>query len=364
MGHGMNAFIENPDEYTKLVDDPSLMPTAIEEMLRWASPVMYFRRNVIRDTEIRGQEIKAGDKVTIWYVSANRDEDVFDDPFRFDIERSPNEHVAFGGGGPHHCLGANLARMQLRVFWEEMVRLVPEVEAAGRAEPFAVQLHRRYQAPARPLASGRPAGQRGVMTDTSNAGRLAGKVAVITGGARGQGEAEARLFVTEGAAVVITDVLEDEGQTVAKELGDAARFVTHNVADEADWQRVVDTAVAEFGLLNVVVNNAAIHWLRALEDESLEGFNRILSVNLLGTFLGIRTAIGPMRTAGGGSIVNISSIAGMTGLAWHGAYGSAKWAVRGLTKTAAVELGVDGIRVELGAPGTDRHGHDEPRRRQ
>jgi cholest-4-en-3-one 26-monooxygenase len=131
MGHGMNAFIENPAEYTKLVDDPALMPTAIEEMLRWASPVMYFRRNVIRDTEIGGQEIKNGDKVTIWYVSANRDEDVFDDPFRFDIERSPNEHVAFGGGGPHHCLGANLARMQLRVFWEEMVRLVPQVEPLG-----------------------------------------------------------------------------------------------------------------------------------------------------------------------------------------------------------------------------------------
>jgi cholest-4-en-3-one 26-monooxygenase len=131
MGHGMNAFIENPSEYAKLVDDPSLMPTAIEEMLRWASPVMYFRRNVIRDTEIRGQQIRSGDKVTIWYVSANRDEDVFDDPFRFDIQRSPNEQVAFGGGGPHHCLGANLARMQLRVFWEEMVRLVPRVEPLG-----------------------------------------------------------------------------------------------------------------------------------------------------------------------------------------------------------------------------------------
>ncbi|HEY2302855.1 MAG TPA: cytochrome P450 [Acidimicrobiales bacterium] len=131
MGHGMNAFIENPAQYAKLVGNPSLMPTAIEEMLRWASPVMYFRRNVIRDTEIGGEQIRSGDKVTIWYVSANRDEDVFDDPFFFDIERSPNEHVAFGGGGPHHCLGANLARMQLRVFWEEMVRRVPSVEPLG-----------------------------------------------------------------------------------------------------------------------------------------------------------------------------------------------------------------------------------------
>jgi 3alpha(or 20beta)-hydroxysteroid dehydrogenase len=188
-------------------------------------------------------------------------------------------------------------------------------------------------------------------TTKEGTGRLAGKVAIITGGARGQGEAEARLFVAEGASVVITDVLTDEGQTVAKELGDAARFVTHNVADEANWQTAVTTATETYGSLDVVVNNAAIHWLRAIEDESLEGFNRILSVNLLGTFLGIRTAIAPMRAAGGGSIVNISSIAGMTGLAWHGAYGSAKWAVRGLTKTAAVELGVDGIRVNSVHPG-------------
>jgi cholest-4-en-3-one 26-monooxygenase len=131
MGHGMNAFLENPEQYAKLVDDPSLVPSAVEEMLRWASPVMYFRRNVTRDTELRGHHIRAGAKVTMWYVSANRDEDVFDDPFAFDVERTPNDHVAFGGGGPHHCLGANLARMQLRVFWEEMVRRVPRVEALG-----------------------------------------------------------------------------------------------------------------------------------------------------------------------------------------------------------------------------------------
>jgi 3alpha(or 20beta)-hydroxysteroid dehydrogenase len=182
-------------------------------------------------------------------------------------------------------------------------------------------------------------------------GRLDGKVAIITGGARGQGEAEARLFVAEGASVVLTDVLEDEGRTVAKDLGDAARFVPHDVASESDWRRVMATAEDAYGPVTVLVNNAAIHWVRAIEDETLDGFGRILSVNLLGTFLGIRTAIAPMRAAGGGSIVNISSIAGLTGLAWHGAYGSAKWAVRGLTKTAAVELGPDGIRVNSVHPG-------------
>jgi 3alpha(or 20beta)-hydroxysteroid dehydrogenase len=190
-----------------------------------------------------------------------------------------------------------------------------------------------------------------VAPDRPPGGRLAGKVAVITGAARGQGEAEARLFVTEGASVVLTDVLADEGRTVAKELGDAARFVRHDVASEPDWERVMATAADAFGPVTVLVNNAAIHWLRAIEDETLDGFGRILSVNLLGTFLGIRSAIAPMRAAGGGSVVNISSIAGMTGLAWHGAYGSAKWGVRGLTKTAAVELGPDGIRVNSVHPG-------------
>jgi cytochrome P450 len=89
---------------------------------------MYFRRNVTRDTELRGQQLKAGDKISIWYISANRDEEVFDRPFEFDILRDPNEHVGFGGGGPHHCLGANLARMEIRVLLEEMARRIPEIE--------------------------------------------------------------------------------------------------------------------------------------------------------------------------------------------------------------------------------------------
>ena len=129
--HGMNAFLENPDQYQRLVDDPGLIDSAVEEILRWASPVLYFRRNVTEDLDYKGHQLKAGDKVSIWYVSANRDEDVFDDPFRFDIARQPNEHVAFGGGGPHFCLGANLARMELKVFFQELTRRVPHVEALG-----------------------------------------------------------------------------------------------------------------------------------------------------------------------------------------------------------------------------------------
>ena len=117
-----------------MVQDPSLCTTATEEIVRWASPVMYFRRNVTQDTELRGQQIKAGEKVTIYYISANRDEDVFEDPFTFDIHRDPNPHIGFGGGGPHHCLGANLARLEIRVLYEELVQRAPNLVQAGDAE--------------------------------------------------------------------------------------------------------------------------------------------------------------------------------------------------------------------------------------
>jgi cholest-4-en-3-one 26-monooxygenase len=110
------------------------METATEEIVRWASPVMYFRRNATSDIELSGQQIEAGDKLSIWYASANRDEEVFDDPFRFDILRTPNDHVGFGGGGPHFCLGSSLARMEIRVLFEELVRKAPRVEPAGKLD--------------------------------------------------------------------------------------------------------------------------------------------------------------------------------------------------------------------------------------
>ncbi len=129
--HGMHALMTNPDQYAKLVADPSLITSAIEEIVRWATPVMYFRRQAMRDVELRGKQIKAGDKVVMWHISANRDEEVFADPFRFDIERSPNDHVGFGGGGAHFCLGANLARSELRLIFHELVTRIPDMSLAG-----------------------------------------------------------------------------------------------------------------------------------------------------------------------------------------------------------------------------------------
>jgi cholest-4-en-3-one 26-monooxygenase len=135
IAHGLNAFLEHPGQWDLLVSDPAArIEAATEEILRWASPVMFFRRNCRRDVELRGHTIRAGEKISLWYVSANRDEDVFDDPFRFDITRDPNPHIAFGGGGPHFCLGAQLARLEIRLLFEELASRVPHLEAQGAPE--------------------------------------------------------------------------------------------------------------------------------------------------------------------------------------------------------------------------------------
>jgi len=180
--------------------------------------------------------------------------------------------------------------------------------------------------------------------------RLDDKVAIITGASRGQGEAEARLFVREGAQVVLADILDDQGETLVKELGDNARFVHLDVSDEHAWADALKFALDAFGRIDVLVNNAAVHHIIKLEDETVEGFERMFRVNLLGTFLGIRTCAPELRKAGHSSIVNISSAAGMTGFVGHGAYGASKWGVRGPTKVAAIELGPE-IRVNSVHPG-------------
>ena len=132
IAHGMHAFLDNPDQWALLVSDPAAhIDGAVEEILRWATPVMFFRRNCTRDTELGGQVIREGEKVSLWYISANRDESVFDEPFRFDITRDPNPHIAFGGGGPHFCLGAQLARLEIRLLFEELARRVPQLESQG-----------------------------------------------------------------------------------------------------------------------------------------------------------------------------------------------------------------------------------------
>jgi 3alpha(or 20beta)-hydroxysteroid dehydrogenase len=181
--------------------------------------------------------------------------------------------------------------------------------------------------------------------------RLEGKVALISGAARGMGEAEARLFVAEGAQVMIGDVRDEEAAALAKELGGSAYQIHLDVTDEASWKSAVATARKRFGQLDILVNNAGILHFSSLEETELADYERVIRVNQIGTFLGMKSVAPALRAAGGGSIVNISSAAGLQGLAGVIAYSSSKWAVRGMTKTAALELGPAGIRVNSVHPG-------------
>jgi 3alpha(or 20beta)-hydroxysteroid dehydrogenase len=180
-------------------------------------------------------------------------------------------------------------------------------------------------------------------------GRLDGKVALITGGARGMGESHVRYFVAEGAQVVFGDVL--DGMALAKEIGDACRYVQHDVTSESGWTTAVATTVETFGRIDVLVNNAGILRPSRISEMSLAEFRKVVDVNLVGTWLGVRAVIEPMRSAGGGSIVNVSSIEGFAGTTGLSAYSASKFAIRGVTRSAAQELGQFGIRVNSVHPG-------------
>jgi 3alpha(or 20beta)-hydroxysteroid dehydrogenase len=182
-------------------------------------------------------------------------------------------------------------------------------------------------------------------------GRLDGKVALISGGARGQGAAAARAFAREGAKVVIGDILDDDGKVLADELGDAALYVHLDVTREDDWAGAVEEAERDFGRVDVLLNNAGILRFAKMTDMTPEDYMAVINVNQVGVFLGMRAVTPAMRRAGGGSMINISSVEGLRGSPGLVAYVASKFAVRGMTKAAAVELGRDGIRVNSIHPG-------------
>ncbi|SMD09331.1 glucose 1-dehydrogenase [Kibdelosporangium aridum] len=181
--------------------------------------------------------------------------------------------------------------------------------------------------------------------------RLDGKVALITGAARGQGAAAARRFVEEGAKVTIADILDEQGKELAAELGAAAVYQHLDVTSEEDWTAAVERTLTEFGALNVLVNNAGIVHVKSIVDTTLAEYERVIRVNQVGTFLGMRAAIPALTEAKGGSIINVSSVEGLGGMAFLMAYTASKFAVRGMTKAAAMELGHLNIRVNSIHPG-------------
>jgi len=187
------------------------------------------------------------------------------------------------------------------------------------------------------------------MADTT--GRLSGKRALITGAARGQGAAVARRFVAEGAKVLLGDVLDEQGEALAAELGDSAVYRHLDVTSEDDWAAAVAQVQARFGGLDVLVNNAGVLFFSALEQTALADYERVIRINQFGCFLGMRAAVEPMKAAGGGSIVNTSSVEGLGGMPYLTAYTASKFAIRGMTKAAAMELGQYGIRVNSVHPG-------------
>lgn len=182
------------------------------------------------------------------------------------------------------------------------------------------------------------------------AGRLAGKVVLVTGSAQGTGEGAVRRIVAEGGRAVVGDVQADKGRAVAASLGASARFVTLDVTSEPSWQRAVADALAAFGRLDGLVNNAGVLWMGALEHMPVDQMERVLRVNLLGTMLGTKAVVPALRAAGGGAIVNVTSIEALGGMNSVAAYTASKWGSRGFSKSAAIELGRDNIRVNCLCP--------------
>lgn len=182
-------------------------------------------------------------------------------------------------------------------------------------------------------------------------GRLEGKMAVVTGGAQGMGLATVKLFAEQGATVVLADILDEKGAAAAAKLGTRVAYHRLDVSSEAGWEQMVASIIKEHGAIDILVNNAAIVFVANIEDTKNDDFHRLLDINLIGPYLGMKAVIPGMKKRRSGSIINISSVSGLTAICANGAYCASKWGLRGLTRCAAMELGPFGVRVNSVHPG-------------
>ncbi len=300
---GMHALMQHPEQYQLLRENPELLDGAVEEILRWASPVYYFRRTAMADTEIHGQPIAKDDKVVMWYISANRDETVYEDPFRFDITRTGNEHVAFGGGGTHFCLGANLARAELRILFAELIERIGDMKMT--AEPDILRSNFIGGVKHMPVAFTPDERRAPTLVKQLGMDEMRGRAGVITGAAQGIGLAIATAVLREGADVIVADRDIDAGKRAAESLsalGPGRAFAAEcDVTDEAQVAATAKLCTDTFGSLDFWVNNAGITRDKTLRNMTLDDFKAVLDVHLVGGWLGTRAAAEVMREQRRGS---------------------------------------------------------------
>ena len=360
---GLLVLLENPDQYDKLRGDPSLIPVAIEELLRYVTPVIQFTRHAVRDTEVGGQAIAEGDLVCMVYSAANRDERAFDQPDALDITRQPNDHVAFGAGGPHFCLGASLARLEARIMFEALLTrfdgLAPSTATPTTFPRVHSNLIDGYSHAPDPL--GRPCDDDVAGWRLGPERRLVstGRVRCSTDGSRSSpaavaGSAPPRplLFARHGAHVVIAEIDEDRGRVDGRRdrrygrRGEPRRPPTCAIPRQVVALR--DAVLADHG-----------HGRRARQQRRSLGearprlrrqrrpsiWDALYQVNFQHVLTVTQAFLPAMIERGRGSIINVSSVEGLRGYPPDPVYGAFKAAVVQFTKCLAVQVGIHGVRV-------------------
>ena len=359
------VLADHPDQRRELVEDRSLIPNAIEELLRFETPAPHAARYVTRDVELYGETVPEGSIMMLLPGSANHDDRRFPDGDSFDIHRSQGKSLTFGYG-IHLCLGVGAGPPRRQNRPRGGPQSVPHL--GGRHGPGQARsdLDRPWVGDTAGRPSGEAADERQQYPDERKGlvmGELDDKVAVITGAGSGMAKASVKVFVREGAKVVAADISGAEVDT-AKEVEGDVLPVHCDVTQEDDVEALMATAVKEFGRIDAVLNVAGVADGAQLVGLDMAMYDRLMDVNLRGVFLGMKYGIRAMLESGGGSVVNWSSVGGLNGNAHTAVYNASKHAVIGASKSAAIEYGPRGVRVERHLPGLRRGRRSCPRTRR